>query len=208
MWGEWECILVIFYPNEILSTETWIYNLNEFTFSSDIERIKQYQFACLEQPHLTSVRLKPPIMCLAVEVHVKVASSFMHLSGLLWRYTASMKNIILVLEWCCPARAFSRALSFWPRSTTHSGAHSICTSMKSFHDIRKEIKSEGPLDTFFFPLAASQRRAGTMEALGCCRPRLRCTAETHSIIMRACRLWPSLHRMIHIVSITDPAAFR
>lgn len=153
-----------------------------------------------------------PIVRVVVEVHVKVASllsSFMHLSGLLWRCPASMKNISVLLEWCCPARAFSRALSFWPRSTTRSGTHSICTSMKSFHAIRKEIKSEGLLATFFFfPPTASQRRAGTMEALGCCSPRLRRTAETHSIIMRACRLWSNLLRMIHIVSITDPAASR
>lgn len=51
-----------------------MYILNEFAFSFDIKRITQYQCACLEQPRLTSVRLKPPIMCLALEVHVKVAS--------------------------------------------------------------------------------------------------------------------------------------
>lgn len=76
-------MLVIFYPNEILSRGTWVCNLNEFTFASDIERIKQHQFACLERTRLTSVRLKSPIMRLAVEVRVKVASSFMRLTGLL-----------------------------------------------------------------------------------------------------------------------------
>lgn len=134
-------------------------------------------------------------------------SSFMHLFGLLWDCSASMKNISPVLEWCSPAGAFSRALSFWPRSTTRSGTHSICTSMKSFHAIRKEMKSEGPLATFFFfSRLHHKRRAGTMEALGCCSSRLRHTAETHGIIMRTCRLWSNLLRMIHIVSIADPAA--
>lgn len=45
-----------------------------------------------------------------------------------------------------------------------------------------------------------------MEALGCCDSQLRCTAEMHSDITRAWRLWSNLPQMIHIVSITDPAA--
>lgn len=126
--------------------KTWIHNLNEFTCFLSTKN---------EQQHfLYSVRTASfDLSKVVVKVHVNVASvlsSFMHLSGLLWRCPASMKNISVVLEWRCPARAFSRALSFWPRSTTRSGTHSICTSMKSFHAIRKEIKSEGLLATFFF----------------------------------------------------------
>lgn len=180
-------------------------------FCFDKDRIRQHPLLGWDSLIWPRKGWNQPIVCLVVEVHVKLASllsSSMHLSGLLWRCPVSMKNISLVLERCCPARAFSRALSFWPRSTTRGGTHSICTSMKSFHAIRKEMKSECPLATFFPPLTASQRRAGTMEALGCCSPRLRRTAETHSIIRRACRLWSNLLRMIHIVSITDPAASR
>lgn len=61
-------------------------------------------------------------------------------------------------------------MRFWPQSTTCIGTQSICTSMKSFHAIKEEIKSESPLATFFPPLTASQKRGGTMEALGCCEP--------------------------------------
>lgn len=59
-------------------------------------------------------------------------------------------------------------MSSWPQSTTCIGTQSICTSMKSFHAIKEEIKSESLLATFFPPLTASQKGAGTMEALGCC----------------------------------------
>lgn len=71
------------------------------------------------------------------------------LSSVLWPCLASMKNNSAMLEWCYPARAFSRALSFWPHSITCIGTHSICTSMKSFHAIKKEIKSESLPATFF-----------------------------------------------------------
>lgn len=40
-------------------------------------------------------------------------------------------------------------MSFWPQSTTCIGTQSICTSMKSFHAIKEEIKSESLLATFF-----------------------------------------------------------
>lgn len=48
-----------FHANVILSAETWIYNLNEFMFSFDKERMTEHQITWSEQPHLTSVKLKP-----------------------------------------------------------------------------------------------------------------------------------------------------
>lgn len=200
MWGEWECILVTFHANVILSAETWIHNwINSHVFFWQ-RKSNTASTAGLEQPHLTSCVLWQLLSKCRLCCHLFWIS--------LGCYDAAQlnENITSVLEWRCPARAFLRAMSFLA-SLHNSGTQSICTSMKSFHAIRKETKSKGPLATFFF-LTASQRRAGTMEALGCCSPRLRRTAETHSIIMRACRLWPNLLRMIHIVSITDPAASR
>lgn len=71
------------------------------------------------------------------------------LSSVLWCCLASFKNNSAMLEWCYSARAFSRALGFWPHSITCIGTHSICTPMKSFHAIKKEIKSESLPATFF-----------------------------------------------------------
>lgn len=81
--------------------------------------------------------------------HCVLLSFLICLSSVLWRCLASMKNNSAMLEWCYPARAFSRALGFWPHSITCIGTQSICTSMKSFHAIKKEIKSESLSATFF-----------------------------------------------------------
>lgn len=169
MWEDWKCILT-FHINLIRSAETWINHFNEFTCVGFLQG-KNEPASWLRHPHLTSVGLKSSV----VEVHVKLVcllSYFRCLSGLLWCCPFTIKNINMWLEWRCPAKAFSRALSFWPCSTTRSAAHTICTSIKSCHAIREGMKSERLLANFFFFQTASQRRARTMEALGCCRTQI------------------------------------
>lgn len=100
-------------------------------------------------------------------------------------------------------------MSSWPQSTTRIGTQSICTSMKSFHAIKEEIKSESLLATFFFlPWLHHKREQEQWRHWVVASSRLRCTAETHSIIKRACRLWSDLLKMTHIVNIAFPAASR
>lgn len=83
----------------------------------------------------------------------------LHLSLLLWCCPASIENTV----WCWndPSEPgyFRGHWAFWPRSTTHRGTLSICTSMKSFHAIRKEM--------IFFPdcITKEARNNGTIGLL-------------------------------------------
>lgn len=97
-------------------------------------------------------------------------------------------------------------MCFWPQSMTCIGTQSICTSMKSFHAIKEEIKSESPA-CYFFPSPDCITKEGRNNGgIGLLRdPRLRCTAEMHSITRRACRLWPDLLQLTHIANIAFPA---
>lgn len=139
--------------------------------SFDKERITQCQITRLERPHLTSVSPKP-----AKRVSCCGVATFTCRCHLLCIYLGCYDDvqpqwstwIIMVLEWMLPSQGiFAGTWAFWPRSTTHSGTHSICTSMKSFHAIRIEMKCKGPHGTFFFlPPTASQREGWNNGGIG------------------------------------------
>lgn len=148
--------------------------------------------------------IKINLSCLLSSAFYSIASV-----GIGWWCPASIERKRTVPEECYSARAFSRAWAFWPQSTTCIGAQSICTSMKSFHAIKEEIKSESPLATFFpLPWLHHKRGEEQWRHWVVASSRLRCTAEMHSIIRRACRLWSDPLRMTHIVNIAFLAASR
>lgn len=103
-----------------------------------------------------------------------------------------------LLLWCCPASVkehgfgagmtpLSEGMFLWALSILPSLHDRNSTSIKSFHACRKEM-------IFFLPWLLHKGGLETMEALGCCRPGLRHTAEIESINMRAFRPWYNLPR--------------
>ena len=201
MRGKWECILVKFHANVILSADTWLHNLNKFTFSFHKDRIAQHLSLGQNSLIWPLYGWKQPIVCLVVEVHVSLCY-FSHL---------------ICISFCCyDAAQLQWRTSVWCWNDTTEPRHFCWHTAFGLSPQHTAVYSQSALQWnlfmpiekkwFFFFLTASQRRAGTMEAFGCCSLRLRHTAEMDSIIMRAYQLWSSRLRMVQIVCITGPAA--
>lgn len=112
--GKWECILVKFHVNVILSTDTWMCNLNKFPSSFEEERIAQQPLPGQNSPIWPPYGWKQPIVCLFVEVHVKGCHRSHRYASLSVAMTLPSLNreYSLVPEWSEWARIFSWALSF------------------------------------------------------------------------------------------------
>lgn len=144
---------------------------------------------------------------------VKISSScllflFHHLFGFRWCCPASIETKRMVPEECYSARAFSRAWALGLSPQLASAHSQSALQWNLFMPLRKKLNLKACLLLFFLPWLHHKREQEQWRHWVVASPRLRCTAETHSIIKRACRLWSDLLKMTHIVNIAFPAASR
>ena len=185
MWGEWEYTQVTFHANVFSSPEPWLHHLNEVTCFLLLRKEKtRHQIIWLEHPHLTSESSQPAKRVSLLVVEEKTWRLRCHLLcislGLLWRCPASMKNIGTSWRWNDAAQSGHfrghRAFGLAPQPTAAHTQSALQWNL--FMPLEKKWNLKGrSLLFFFFPWLHHKRRAGTMEALGCCGSRLRRTAE-------------------------------